>query len=128
MGNNNDERKRMSQLGRSNGPISSLLQEEARNGPIPVPRKKYIYSTNMRTNRNELIRRLLSGVTTEELEYLVKLREEARSSIHPVEMLGGEARRPIPAPRKIVTQYKPIPVSRQPVPAPRTIIIWNHTR
>lgn len=88
----------------------------------------YIYSINMRTNRNELIRRLLSGVTTEELEYLVKLREEARSSIHPVEMLGGEARRPIPAPRKIVTQYKPIPVSRLPVPAPRTIIIWNHTR
>ena len=41
----------------------------------------------MKTNRNELIRRLLSGVTDDELENLVRVREEAR--------------RPIPAPRKM---------------------------
>ena len=41
----------------------------------------------MKTNRNELIRRLLSGVTDDELGTLVRVREEAR--------------RPIPAPRKM---------------------------
>ena len=41
----------------------------------------------MKTNRNELIRILLSGVTDDELENLVRVREEAR--------------RPIPAPRKM---------------------------
>ena len=46
-----------------------------------------IYSNSMKTNRNELIRRLLSGVTDDELENLVRVREEAR--------------RPIPAPRKM---------------------------
>ena len=46
-----------------------------------------IYSNNMKTNRHELIIRLLSGVTDDELENLVRLREEAR--------------RPIPAPRKM---------------------------
>ena len=35
----------------------------------------------MKTNRNELVRRLLSGVTDDELENLVRLREEARRSI-----------------------------------------------
>ena len=35
----------------------------------------------MKTNRNELVRRLLSGVTKEELEFLVKKREEARRPI-----------------------------------------------
>ena len=44
------------------------------------------YGNSMKTNRNELIRRLLSGVTDDELEDLVRVREEAR--------------RPIPAPRK----------------------------
>ena len=44
------------------------------------------YGNSMKTNRNELIRRLLSGVTDDELENLVRVREEAR--------------RPIPAPRK----------------------------
>ena len=48
----------------------------------------------MKTNHNELIRRLLSGVTDDELENLVRVREEAR--------------RPIPAPRKTT-----------PIPAPR---------
>ena len=46
-----------------------------------------IYSNSIKTNRNELIRRLLSGVTEDELEHLVRVREEAR--------------RPIPAPRKM---------------------------
>ena len=41
----------------------------------------------MKTNGNELIRRLLSGVTDDELENLVRLREEAGL--------------PIPAPRKM---------------------------
>ena len=49
--------------------------------------KRIIYSNSMKTNRNELIRRLLSGVTDDELENLVRVREEAR--------------RPIPAPRKM---------------------------
>ena len=39
MGKNDDERNNVSQLERSNGPISSLLLEEARS-PIPVPREK----------------------------------------------------------------------------------------
>ena len=62
----------------------------------------------MKTNRNELIRRLLSGVTDDELENLVRLREEAR--------------RPIPAPRKMGVkqlirffQNNPIPL----IPAPQ---------
>ena len=65
----------------------------------------------MKTNRNELIRRLLSGVTDDELENLVRVREEPR--------------RPIPAPTKIGVKqsiryfennnlYKP----RRPIPAP----------
>ena len=68
---------------------------------------------NMRTNRNELMSRLSSGITNEELENLVRMREDAR--------------RPIPAPRRNVQQYRPIPAPRikkhLPVPAPRTIII-----
>ena len=62
-----------------------------------------IYSNNMKTNRNELIRRLLSGITNNELENLVQVREEARS--------------PIPAPTKRI----PIPTPRKriPTPAPR---------
>ena len=66
----------------------------------------------MKTNRNELIRRLLSGVTDDELENLVRVRKEAR--------------RPIPAPRKMEVKqliryfennnlYKP----PRPIPAPR---------
>ena len=46
-----------------------------------------ICSNSMKTNGNELIRRLLSGVTDDELENLVRLREEAGL--------------PIPAPRKM---------------------------
>ena len=93
--------------------------------------KKIIYSNSMKTNRNEIIRRLSSGVTDDELENLVRVREEAR--------------RPIPAPRKMGVKqliryfennnlYKPpgpIPAPRtkkqqprpQPIPAPRTKIM-----
>ena len=35
----------------------------------------------MKTNRNELIRRLLSGITNDELQNLVQVREEARRHI-----------------------------------------------
>ena len=48
----------------------------------------------MKTSRNELLRRLLSGLTDSELESLVKIREQKR--------------RPSPTPRK-----------RIPTPAPR---------
>lgn len=84
-------------------------QQDA-SGPIVDFNKKIIYSLNMKTSRNELLRRLLSGVTKEKLEYLVKNREEAKSSIHPLS--AGEARRPIPAPRRIVPQYGPVPAPR----------------
>ena len=104
-----------------------------------------VYSNSMKTNRNELVRRLLSGDTKEELEFLVKKREEARRPITTVR--GGGATRaiptprrrtPIPAPRRNVQQliqrfeanpipqYRPIPAPRrkkqQPVAAPRTKI------
>ena len=35
-------------------------QQEARNGPIVDSNEKIMYGNNMRTNRNELMRRLLS--------------------------------------------------------------------
>ena len=90
-------------------------------------KNKIIYSNSMKTNRNELIRRLLSGVTDDELENLVRVREEAR--------------RPIPAPRKMGVKqliryfennnlYKPPITKKQqpqpqprPIPAPRTKIM-----
>ena len=74
-------------------------------------KSKIIYRNNMKTNRNELIRILLSGVTDDELENLVRVRKQAR--------------RPIPAPRKMGVKqliryfennnlYKP----PRPIPAP----------
>ena len=88
-------------------------------------KNKIIYGNSMKTNRNELIRRLLSGVTDDELENLVRVREEAR--------------RPIPAPRKMEVKqliryfenynlYKPPRPKKQeprpqPIPAPRTKIM-----
>ena len=88
-------------------------------------KNKIIYSNSMKTNRNELIRRLLSGVTDDELENLVRVREEAR--------------RPIPAPRKMGVKqliryfennnlYKPPRPKKQeprpqPIAAPRTKIM-----
>ena len=74
-------------------------------------KNKIMYSNSMKTNRNELIRRLSSGVTDDELENLVRVREEAR--------------RPTSAPRKMGVKqliryfknnnlYKP----PRPIPAP----------
>ena len=68
----------------------------------------------MRDSRISLIRRLLSGITNEELENLVCVRA------------GGRV--PIPKPRRNVQQYRPVSASRtkknkpQPVAAPRTRI------
>ena len=82
------------------------------------------------SRRNELIRRLFSGLTDSELENLVRVREEA----HPISV----RRTPIPKPRRNVQQlirsfennpippYRPIPAPRikkqQPIAAPRTKI------
>ena len=63
---------------------------------IPM-NKEITNSNNMRTSRNGLMRRILTGVTKEELEFLVRTREEASLCIP---MRGGEARGPIPI-RKI---------------------------
>ena len=74
-----------------------------------LPQEK-IYSNNMKDNRNSLIRGLLSGISNEELENLVRVRDEARSPIP--SMKGGEVRRPIPTPRKNAS-YRPIPLPRR---------------
>ena len=92
--------------------------------------KNFFYSNNIMSRRNELIRRLLSGLTDSELENLVRVREEA----HPISV----RRPPIPKPRRNVQQliryfennpippYRPIPAPRtkkqQPIAAPRTKI------
>ena len=113
---------------------------------MTVDMKNIIYSNNnITSNRNELVRRLLSGITMSELQNLVNIREEARPIPAP-RRRGGEARpipaprrrTPIPTPRRNVRQliqyfednpfpsYRPIPAPRtkkqQPVPAPRTKI------
>ena len=41
--------------------------------------KNNIHSNNIMSNRKELVRRLLSGITMSELQNLVKMREEATS-------------------------------------------------
>lgn len=85
-------------------------------------REIIIYSNNTRTNRNELMRRLLSGITTSELQNFVRMQEEARRPIPAVQMRGEEARCPIRTPTRR-TQDRPIPAKKQqPVPAPRTKI------
>ena len=63
------------------------------------------------SNGNELVRRLLSGITRSELQNLVNVREEANRPIPaPRWWGGGRGRaRPIPAPRR-----------RIPIPTPRT--------
>ena len=98
---------------------------------INVDMKSFIYSNNiMMSRRNELIRRLLSGLTDSELENLVRVREEA----HPISV----RRPPIPKPRRNAQQliryfennpippYRPILAPRtkkqQPIAAPRTKI------
>ena len=94
-----------------------------------------IYSNSMKTNRNELIRRLLSGVTDDELENLVRVREEARRPIPAPRKMGVnqliryfennnlyKPPRPIPAPRTKKQQPQP-QVQPQPILAPRTKIM-----
>ena len=97
---------------------------------INADMKSFIYSNNIMSRRNELIRRLFSGLTDSELENLVRVREEA----HPISV----RRTPIPKPRRNVQQliryfennpippYRPIPAPRtkkqQPIAAPRTKI------
>ena len=96
-------------------------------------KNKIIYSNSMKTNRNELIRRLLSGVTDDELENLVRLREEARRPIPAPRKMGVKQLiryfennnlykppRPTPAPRTKKEQPQPQP---RPIPAPRTKIM-----
>ena len=100
-----------------------------------------IYSNSMNTNRNELIRRLLSGITNDKLQNLVRVWEEARRPIPtpikttpiPTPRKKGlkqliryfennnlcKPPRPIPAPRTKKQQPQPQP---QPIPAPRTKI------
>lgn len=41
--------------------------------------KEITNSNNMRTSRNELMRRILTGVTKEELEFLVRTRQDSVS-------------------------------------------------
>ena len=53
------------------------------------------------SNRNELIRRLLFGLTDSELEDVVRVREEARGRISSPRR-QREARRPIRTPRRNV--------------------------
>ena len=96
-------------------------------------KNKIIYSNSMKTNRNELIRRLLSGVTDNELENLVRVREEARRPIPAPRKMGVKQLiryfennnlykppRPTPAPRTKKEQPQPQP---RPIPAPRTKIM-----
>lgn len=44
-------------------------------------RKKNIYNNNIMSNRNELVRRLLSGITDSELQNLVNIRESQKSPV-----------------------------------------------
>ena len=94
-----------------------------------------IYSNSMKTNRNELIRRLLSGVTEDELKHLVRVREEARRPIPAPRKMGVKQLiryfennnlykppRPIPAPKTKKQQPQPQP-RPQPIPAPGTKIM-----
>lgn len=46
---------------------------------------KNIYNNNMMSNRNELVRRLLSGITDNELQNLVNIRESQKSPVLPQE-------------------------------------------
>ena len=81
-----------------------------------------IYCYSMKTDRNELTRRLLSGVTDDELRNLVRVREEARRPIPtPIKTT------PIPTPRKIgvkqLIRYfenNNLCKSPRPILAPRT--------
>ena len=61
--------------------------------------KIIIYSNYMRDNGNSLIRRLLSGITNEELENLVRVREGGRV---PIPTTRIKKQQPVPALRAII--------------------------
>ena len=65
---------------------------------ISADMKSFIYSNNIMSRLNGLIRRLLSGLTDSELENLVRVREEA----HPISV----RRTPIPKSRRNVQHIK----------------------
>ena len=58
---------------------------------VPI---KIIYSNSMKTSHNELIRRLLSGITNDKLQNLLRVREEARRSI-PTTRRGENTAKPV---------------------------------
>ena len=71
--------------------VLSRLKEISPDTSMPMVRSNennIIYSNSMNTNRNELIGRLLSGVTDDKLRNLVRVREEARRPIPALRKLG----------------------------------------
>ena len=68
---------------------------------MTVDMKNIIYSNNnITSNRNELVRRLLSGITMSELQNLVNIREEARPIPAPRRRGGGGGRTPYSCSKK----------------------------
>ena len=85
-----------------------------------------IYSNSMNTNRNELIRRLLSGITNDELQNLVRVREEATRRPIPTPIKTT----PIPTPRKmgvkqLIRYFENNPIPLIPAPKVRTPMSMN---
>ena len=66
----------------------------------------------MKYNRNHLIKRLLSGITNDELEKLVQIREEAE--------------RPIPAPRIKKQRPVSIPITKSTVKVILTKMLYPY--
>ena len=63
---------------------------------MTVDMKNIIYSNNnITSNRNELVRRLLSGITMSELQNLVNIREEAHLIPAPRRGGGGGGKDPL---------------------------------
>ena len=81
-------------------PIKMALRKLAPYISKRMPGKNIIYSNNnnIMSNRNELVRRLLSGISVSELQNLFNIREEARL---------------IPAPRGIGRASAPPPCSKK---------------
>ena len=77
----------------------------------------------MSSNRNELIRRLLSGITDNELQNLVRVREKAKRSIPAKRIIKVATSVPAQRTKKVET---PVPAKRiikvdTPIPAPRFV-------
>ena len=89
------------------------------------------------SNRNELVRRLLSGITDSKLENLVKIREEANRPNSPPRRRRQQEPRSRRSVQELIKYFEdnPIPPCRpilaprikkqKPVPAPRTKINKN---